>query len=184
MISVTPPTAEATTGVPHRHSLEQHIRPPLTRRGQHKDIGHAVQLGQPLLRHVVEEACTTSEPEVQGQPLETLFLGTATDYHHLRIDELGDRFEHQIMPLLRNEIPNGRYDWLWAKLKFSARTRPITGPEEFGIDTVSHDLDALHRHPQFHKFALQCCRHGDHARSLLSLPLRSCVADRISWLSG
>ena len=90
------------------HAFEQHIGPALMRRDQQQQIGRLINLREPLLRQSAEQPNALGDPARPRRRLDRAALGPVADDDQIGFRQQCQRFDHQLVPLQRNEIARPR----------------------------------------------------------------------------
>ena len=155
------------------HRLEQHHAQPLGEGGQAEQLGVLVERAQLVLADGAREADV--QPQLAGQPLERLPLGTLAHEGRGRFDALlaqrGQRVEQQRVPLAGHEPRDGEHPQRPGGRTARGRLEAV------GVDAAAHGMQAvpllaLHELHQLRAREIAVAHHEARAAQLVGEPVR------------
>ena len=159
-ISDTPPTSRRQHFGAAGHRFEQHVGPTFARRGEHQQIGGAVQLGERGVRSLAEEPDTVGDAELPRRCLQRGAFGPFADDHQRHVRQISQRLDHQAVALALDQVADGDQRRP-NEAELLARPGAVHRVEHRQVDAVAHHPHMRVRHTERDEGILERLRNGD-----------------------
>ena len=160
------------------HALQQDIGPAFMGRDEQQEVGRAVDLGKAILRHPAEQAHAVGDFALARQLFDTGAFGPLADDDEFDLRQVGERLDHQPMPLQRDQVADREQGWP-REAEGTPRRLAVVRVEQRQVHSVAQNANPVGADAEFDQPALQPAGYRDQTVGVARCPADPAARHRV-----